>query len=105
MMLIIYFYDKQQKKNKKILIIILVIVLIAIALLSWQNIYSIFPIMASSIMILAFLLNDENKIRMLGFISNIFWTIYGIIYFSYVTIVFEILSVIGTFIAIKKNKK
>ena len=104
MMLIIYLYDKTKRNKKGILIAILIPVLVVITVLSWENIYSIFPIIASVIMLIAFLLNDEKTIRILGLISNLLWTVYGVIYMSYSAIC-EVFSVIGTWIAIVKRNK
>ena len=104
MMLIIYLYDKTKRTKKGILIACLIPVLISIAVLSWENIFSIFPIIASVIMILAFLLNSEKAIRVIGLISNILWTVYGVIYMSFSAIC-EVFSVIGTIIAIVKENK
>ena len=103
-MLIIYLYEKRGRKNKKLLISALLIVLIIISIISWENIYSMFPITASIIMLFAFLLDNEKNIRIIGVISNILWTIYGIIYRSYSAMIFEVFSVIGTLIAVYKNR-
>lgn len=105
MMIIIYFYDKSKRKNKKLLIAILIPVLIAISLLSWENIYSVFPIFSSTIMLVAFLLKNEKTIRIFGVISNLSWTVYGIIHMSYSSIIFEIFAVAGTAISLIKEKK
>ena len=105
MMIIIYVYDQNKGNNKKILIAIMIPVLILIALLSWQNFYSIFPILSSTIMLIAFLREDSNDIRAMGVVSNLSWTIYGIVLKSPVTIFFEVLILFASIIAFLKNDK
>ena len=105
MMLIIYFFEKKNYKNKSILFLILIPVLVLITVLTYDNIYSILPIIASLIVLIGFLLKDENKIRLIGMISDISWLIYGIIYLSYPAIVFETITIISIIIAIINNKK
>ena len=102
MMIIIYLYEKSGRQRKKILIAILIPVLILIAFFSWENIYSIFPIFSSVIMLVAFLLKSENSIRLIGIISNFSWTIYGLMHSSYITIIFEVITLIATCISLYK---
>ena len=103
-LILIYYFSKDQKK-KEILVFILIPILIGMSILSYENIYSIFPVVACLITFISFLSNDENKIRFVGIISAICWLIYAIIYKSYSAIIFEIIIIISTFIAYIKNKK
>ena len=75
------------------------------SVLSYENIYSLFPIIACLITFNSFLSKDENKIRFIGIISASLWLIYAIVYVSYSAIVFEAITVISTIIAYIKNKK
>ena len=79
--------------------------LIIISLISWDGISSILPIIASIIVLIGFLLNNENDIRLIGIISSICWLIYGLIYISYSAIIFNAVTIITTTIALIKNKK
>lgn len=74
-----------------------------INILSFQNIFSIFPLIASIIVIISFMMNNENYIRGIGVISALCWLVYAIVYKSYVSIVFEGFTLLGTFIAFVKN--
>lgn len=100
MMIIIYLCEKSGIEKKAVLIAILIPVLILIAAFSWENIYSIFPIFSSIIMLIAFLLKDENNIRLTGIISNFSWTIYGIFHMSYSTIIFEAITLVATCVSL-----
>ena len=102
-LVLIYYLSNDKKKN--ILTICLIPLIIAISIITYENIYSIFPIIATIISLLSFLLNDENKIRVIGIISAICWFVYAIIYKSYPAIVFEIVLIISTTISFIKNKK
>lgn len=103
--LIIYLFD-MYKKNKKVLVGILLPILVVIALITFENIYSIFPIIASVVVIISFLTDDEDLIRRIGIIAAICWLIYAIVYKSYVAIAFEVITLIVVVIAyIKRRKK
>ncbi|MBR2290125.1 MAG: YgjV family protein [Clostridia bacterium] len=101
----IYLFEKKNVKNKKILAIGMIPFIVAIALFTYRDIYSIFPIVASIIVILSFLTKHENVIRMIGIISAICWLIYAIVFKSYVAIAFEVIMIISTITALVKNKK
>ena len=103
--IVIYLFDKYKIKNKKVLTICLIPFLVIISLITYQNIFSIFPIIASVFAILSFTSNDENIIRGIGIICAICWTVYAIVYKSYVAIVFEAITLVATTIAFIKNYK
>ena len=60
-LILIYFFSEDIKK-KKILVFILVPLLIVMATLSYENIFSIFPVFACLISFITFLSKDENKL-------------------------------------------
>ena len=103
-LILIYFFSEDYKK-KKILVAILIPLLIAMSFLSYENIFSLFPVSACFITFISFLSKDENKIRFVGIISATCWLIYAIIHVSYSAIIFEAVTVIATIIAYIKNKK
>ena len=103
--LVLIFYFEKKKYKKTILIIIMAPLLLAIAFLTYENLYSILPIISSLLILVSFLLNNENKIRIIGVIGNTLWLIYGTIYKSYPAMVFETLTIITTIFAIIRNKK
>ena len=105
-LILIYIFDNYLgKEKKKILVILMVPVLIGISLLTYENIYSIFPIIASTISLVSFLTSDTNKIRLMGIFAALCWCVYAIIYKSYVALIFETITITTTIIAYKKNKK
>ena len=104
-MVIIYLFDKYKIKKKSLLIFITIPLLAVILIYTYENIYSIFPIIASTIVIISFLTDNEGLIRGIGVVAAICWLIYAIVYKSYVAIVFEIITLISVFVAFIKNNK
>ena len=100
---IIYFFEKFNGKNKKILIFITIPLLVLISLFTYENLFSIFPIIASTIVLINFIISNENTIRIAGIISATCWMVYAIIYKSYVGMLFEGIIIVTTFIAYLKN--
>ena len=104
-LLSIYFIEKFKWKNKNLVSCIFIILICIINILTFQNVFSIFPMIASSIVIVSFLLDSEDYIRGIGLISAVCWLIYAVAYKSYISIGFELFTIIGTLIAFVKNTK
>ena len=101
--LIIYLFDIY-KKNKKILLGVLLPILVIIAIITFENAYSIFPIIGSVFAVISFISDDENLIRKIGIFAAVCWLIYAIVYKSYVAIVFEVITLIAVVIAYIKRR-
>ena len=101
----IYLFEKYKLKSKIYVSILFMILLIGINIMTFQNIYSIFPLVASVIVIISFLEDDENTIRWIGVLAAICWLLYAIVYKSYIAIVFEVITCINVTIALMKNIK
>lgn len=101
----IYLFEKYKWKNKNLVSYIFIILLLIINIASFQNVFSIFPLIASTIVIISFLMDNEDYIRAIGVISAVCWLIYAIVYKSYIAIVFEVITLVGTLIAFLKNTK
>lgn len=106
-LIVIYIFDKYKynKEDKKILIYSIIPFLVIISLLTYENIFSFFPIIASIVAIASFVSDNENKIRQVGIIANFCWLVYAIVYKSYISIVFEIFTFTATVVAFLKNRK
>lgn len=102
-LIMIYIFEKYQWKNKNVLAVFFILILTIINIISFQNVYSIFPMIASVIVIVSFLMNNENYIRGVGLISAVCWLIYAIAYHSYISIVFEVITLVGVLVAFAKN--
>lgn len=95
----IYLFDKYNLKNKTITVGLFIILLLIANIITFQNIYSIFPLVASTIVLISFIDNNENNIRIVGIIAAICWLIYAIVYKSYVAIAFEVVTLIDICVA------
>ncbi|MBR2743973.1 MAG: YgjV family protein [Clostridia bacterium] len=102
-LLTIYFFDKYKLKNKVAVSTFFIAVLIIVNILTFQNAYSIFPLIASTIVIISFIKDNGNVIRIIGIISAICWLIYAIVYKSYISIIFEAITFLNVCIALTKN--
>lgn len=104
-LLSIHIIEKYKLKNKKLIASIFIVIIFILNIIAFQNVFSIFPIIASIVVIVSFLIDNEDYIRGIGIISAVCWLIYAIAYKSYISIIFEVITIIGTFIAFVKNKK
>ena len=100
---VIFFFDKYKLQNKVLFSLFFSVLLLSINIITYQNIYSFFPMIASIIVILSFLSNKENHIRIIGVIAALCWLIYAIVYQSYVSILFEVFTLANVFLSIYKN--
>lgn len=103
-LLLIYLFEKKEKK-KIFLLFTIIPILIFIYYISWENIFSIFPLIAITLACVSFLSKNENTIRIIGIINCVCWIVYGSIYLSYPAIIFNAITVITTAIALIKNRK
>lgn len=102
--LIIYLFDVL-KKNKKILLCIIIPILLVISFLTYENIFSIFPIIGIVLAVLSFTTNNEDLIRRTGIVGAICWLIYSVVYKSYISIIFEAVTLVSVVIAYFKRRK
>lgn len=99
----IYIFEKYKLGNKLFISLACILAIFIINIITFQNFFSIFPIIASIIVIISFLDNNEKNIRIIGVMAAVCWLIYAIAYKSYVSIVFEVLTLVGVLIALLKN--
>ena len=100
-----YAFEIKNIKNKSIATIIFVSMLLIVNIMEFQDIFSIFPIIASSAVFISFQLNSEDIIRGIGLVSAVCWLIYAIAVSSYIAIAFEAITFIGVTIAFIKNTR
>ena len=103
--LVIYFFEKNHKNKLPLFISPVVLAILIISLLTFKNIYSIFPIFASISVLISFLEKDVHIIRLIGVFSAICWLVYAIYCDSYVAIVFEVLLLLSTFVSVIENNR
>ena len=109
---IIYILDNEKKDKNNIVKLSLVPITLVLSLFTYNNIYSLFPIIATVSVILSFSFNNPLFIRFVGILSATCWLVYAIIYGSYAAIVVEVITIVSisysiiysTFINKKKKK-
>lgn len=104
-LVVIYLFDKYQLKNKALLVIGLIPIFIAILILTYKNIFSVFPVLASIFTISSFLAKSERIIRGIGIVSAVCWLAYAIVLRSPVTIICEVFTLVAVTSAFIKNEK
>ena len=100
----IYIYEIKKFKRKVWLIIIITPLLLLIPFFTYENMYSLLPIFASILGISGFLCDKEDYIRITGIFSNAAWLVYGCIYKSYPSIIFETITIIAIIVAILRKR-
>lgn len=104
-LIIIYLFEKYEWKNKKLLIGGMIPLIAVIAFITYKDIFSIFPIIAVSVTISAFLTSKERIIRGMGIVSSICWLTYAVALHSIVSVIFEVLTLIFVTSAFVRNEK
>lgn len=104
-LVVIYVFDKYKLKNKWLVGMLFVVALIVINIVTFQNVFSIFPMVASVIVIISFIMDNEDFIRKIGIVSALCWLVYAIAYKSYISIAFEAVTLVGVCVALIKNSK
>lgn len=98
-----------KRKNKilssKIILLIFLIIYILAGILTYNDIWSIFPIIAAIIYLIPTWNGNKLTVKKAAFLCYFFWLIYNIFVFSIAGIISNIISIISTFIAIKNNNK
>ena len=101
----IYLFDKYNLKNKKLLVMSIIPIFGVVLFFTYKDIFSIFPVIASSVTILSFITKSERTIRGIGIVSAECWLVYAIILRSPVTIILEVVILIFVVIAFVKFEK
>ncbi len=105
MFLIIYIFDNKKYETKSVLVVLLIPVLTIITILTWENVYSLLPIIATVLALISFIFDSETFIRIVGLVTSACWIIYGFIYSSHVSVIFNFINIISTSIAIIRKRK
>lgn len=104
-LIIIYLMEKYKMHNKYLIVLLFIILILIINTITYQNIYSVFPMIALTVVIISFLFNNENMIRIMGIISALSWLIYAIAYKSYVSIIFNMITFINIIYSLYNSRK
>lgn len=104
---IIIIKEKNKRFDSILVLIILLVVYLISGILTYENIYSILPILAAMTYLYFVWNGNELKVKKIAFYCYFLWLIYNICIFSIAGITSNCVSIISTFIAVynEKNKK
>lgn len=103
----IFILGKEDNKKLKsnIFLILFIIVYIILAIITFKNIYSILPFVATIIYMIAVWNGNELQIKKIAFLCYFFCLVYNISVFSVMGIISNIVALISTYIAYFNYKK
>ena len=102
---IIILKEKKEKLNNKIVLTALFIIYLISGLITYENIYSVLPMLAAMTYLYFVWNGDELKVKKIAFFGYFLWLIYNICVFSIAGIISNCVSIISTFIAVYNEKK
>ena len=102
---IIVLKEKKQKLNNFAVLVLLIIAYVVAGILTYKNIYSVLPILASMIYLYFIWNGNELKVKKIAFCCYFLWLIYNICVLSIAGIISDCVLIISTFIAVYNEKK
>ncbi len=103
--IVFYYYKKKEMKPSLIILIIFEMIAIISGIFTWQNIWSLIPIIVTVIYTYGLWQDNVTVIRITTGIAGFGWAIYNIIVMAYVGAVQEISQLGSSVIAIVRNKE
>lgn len=88
---LLFFIDSRRTKSEWLLVIFMLVLIVA-GIVTWKNIYSIFPIIGSLLSTLALWMKTSKKIRLFSLFSGPCWLIYNIVNGAYSAAVNELIA-------------
>ncbi len=98
--IIFYFYKKKNKKPSLLILILFEIIVIISGAISYQNIWSLIPIIATVSYTYGLWQDDVKRIKYISAIIALEWSIYNIIVMAYVGSIQGVVQFISSIIAI-----
>ena len=92
---LIFMNDARHEKrhnNGKVYVVVFSVLFFLSAILTWRDVYSILPPIASTFSTIAFNCREVKRIRLLAFVVSVCMMTYAIHYMSYATIVNETIT-------------
>lgn len=102
--LIFYYYKKKDMKPSLVVLVLFEIVAIVSGIISWQNIWSLIPIIVTVVYTYGLWQDNVTVIRITTGIAGLGWSVYDIIVRAYVGAIQEISQFISAIISLIRNK-
>lgn len=93
------------KKNKILIAIFIVILYLVVTFIFYENIYSVFPMTANTIFLIAILKDSKMSLLKGQLVGSVLWFTYGVSVSSYVEMVAQVILAISVIIQIKNMPK
>lgn len=103
--IVFYYYKKKEMKPSLIILLIFEMIAIISGIFTWQNIWSLIPIIVTVVYTYGLWQDNVTVIRITTGIAGFGWAIYNIIVMAYVGAVQEISQLASSVIAIVRNKE
>lgn len=103
--IVFYYYKKKEMKPSLITLLIFELIAIISGIFTWQNIWSLIPILVTVIYTYGLWQDNVTVIRITTGIAGFGWAIYNIIVMAYVGAIQEISQLVSSVIAIVRNKE
>ena len=96
--------EKNNRLNSKIVLFILIVLYVIASILTYEKLYSILPLIAAIIYLIFIWNGSKETVKKTAFFIYFLWLAYNICVLSISGITSNIISIISTFIAVKRNK-
>lgn len=103
--IIFYYYKKKDMKPSIIILLIFEIIAVVSGIMSWQNIWSIIPIIVTIVYTYGLWQDNVKVIRIATGIAGFGWAIYDVIVMAYVGAIQEASQLVSAIIALFRNRK
>lgn len=103
--LVFYYYKKKDKKPSVIFLSIFIVIAIVSGILTWQNVFSIIPIIATIVFTYGLWQDNVKITRICTAITAGNWTIYNVIVKAYAGALQSLAECISAIIAMIRNRK
>lgn len=103
--IVFYYYEKKDLKPALAVLVVFEILAIICGALSWQNMWSIIPIIVTVIFTYGLWQKDLKVTRISTAITGFGWVFYNIVVIAYVGAIYDGALAISSIIALIRNKK
>ena len=102
--IVFYYYKKKDKNPSLVILLVFEVIAIISGITSWQNIWSLIPVLVTIIYTYGLWQDNVNIIRITTGIAGFGWAIYNIIVMAYVGAIQEIAQLVSSIISLVRKQ-
>ena len=87
-------------RHLKFVVISINLIILAVGLMLYENIFSLFPVIGVILHTSAFWISEEKTIRLVSFLGSPFWLVYNLVSCAYGSAVGDVLTMVSIGVAI-----